>query len=116
MLEQWCRYALNLRHDVEHWFTRSPRDTARELPNLGEGDTLGGAFTDGQYFDGRPFKGAGSYRTCLDGLYLCGASMHPGGNITGLPGHNAAQTILADLGVKTEWSPTAMKARMEALA
>jgi phytoene dehydrogenase-like protein len=32
-------------------------------------------------------------------LYLCGSSSHPGGNVTGLPGYNAAQVLLADLGL-----------------
>ena len=109
MLEQWSRYAPNLRHSVEHWFTRSPRDTVRTLPNLYEGDTLGGAFTDGQYLDGRPFAGAGQYRSHMGGLYLCGSATHPGGNITGLPGYNAAQVILSDLGVAAPWAPPSLE-------
>ncbi len=116
MLDQWIRYAPNLGSDVEHWFTRSPRDTARELPNMGEGDTLGGAFTNGQYFDGRPFAGAGNYRTYLPGLYMCGSATHPGGNVTGLPGHNAAQVVLSDLGIKADWFPPSMEAQLEAMA
>lgn len=116
MLDQWIRYAPNLADDVEHWFTRSPRDTARSLPNMGEGDTLGGAFTNGQYLDGRPFAGAGNYRTYLDGLYMCGSATHPGGNVTGLPGHNAAQVILSDLGIETGWFPPALDVQLEALA
>ena len=115
MLDQWIRYAPNLADDVEHWFTRSPRDTARELPNMGEGDTLGGAFINGQYLDSRPFKGAGQYRTYLDGLYMCGSATHPGGNVTGLPGHNAAQTILSDLGIGSEYFTQSMERRLEAL-
>ena len=45
------------------------------------------------------FRGAGTYRTHIPQLYLCGSSSHPGGNVTGLPGYNAAQVILSDLGV-----------------
>jgi phytoene dehydrogenase-like protein len=116
MLDQWIRYAPNLAKDVKHGFTRSPRDTARDLPNMGEGDTLGGAFTNGQYFDGRPFAGAGTYRTCLDGLYMCGSATHPGGNVTGLPGYNAAQVILADLGIAADWWAPPIENQMEALA
>jgi phytoene dehydrogenase-like protein len=70
-----------------------------------EGDLLVGAFTNGQIGFHRPFPGAGSYRAHLPGLYLCGSSSHPGGNITGLPGYNAAQVILADLGVVADWFP-----------
>ena len=42
-------------------------------------------------------------RRTFPGLYLCGSSSHPGGNITGLPGYNAAQVLLADLGIKADW-------------
>jgi phytoene dehydrogenase-like protein len=38
-----------------------------------------------------------SYRTSIGNFYLCGAGTHPGGEVTGAPGHNAAQAILKDL-------------------
>jgi phytoene dehydrogenase-like protein len=38
------------------------------------------------------------YRTPIEGLYLCGAGTHPGGGVTGAPGHNAARVILGDRG------------------
>jgi phytoene dehydrogenase-like protein len=99
MLALWRQHAPNLSDAVIGQFTRSPLDVARELPNMREGDLLVGAFTSDQVGYHRPFRGAGAYRTHIPGLYLCGASSHPGGNITGLPGYNAAQAILADLGV-----------------
>ena len=37
-----------------------------------------------------------NYRGAIPGLYLCGAGTHPGGGVTGAPGHNAEQTILKD--------------------
>src|SRR5262249_28794869 len=106
----------NLTWAVEHMFTRSPRDTVRSLPSMGGGDTLGGSFAHGQYFDGRPFPGAGGYRTYLTGLYLCGSATHPGGNITGLPGYNAARVILNDLGLDLDCFPLPMDSQLEALA
>jgi phytoene dehydrogenase-like protein len=105
MLELWQSHAPNLREAVIDSFTRSPLDTERSLPNMREGDLLVGAFTNGQVGFNRPFPGAGSYRAHIPGLYLCGSSSHPGGNITGLPGYNAAQVILADLGIKADWMP-----------
>ena len=96
-------------------FTRTPMDTERSLPNMRKGDLLVGAFTNGQIGYHRPFLGAGSYRTHLPGLYLCGSSSHPGGNITGLPGYNAAQVILADLGIKAEWVPPPLAGRLMAI-
>jgi phytoene dehydrogenase-like protein len=80
-----------------------------------EGDLLVGAFSNGQIGFDRPFPGAGNYRTHLQGLYLCGSSSHPGGNITGLPGYNAAQVILSDLGIKADWVPPPIANRLAAL-
>jgi phytoene dehydrogenase-like protein len=98
MLRLWTEYAPNLADDTLGWFARSPLDTERSLPNMRCGDLLVGSFANGQVGYDRPFRGAGQYRTPLAGLYLCGSSCHPGGNITGLPGYNSAQVLLADLG------------------
>jgi phytoene dehydrogenase-like protein len=43
----------------------------------------------------RPAPLAVRYATPIDGLYLAGSGCHPGGGVTGAPGHLAAQTILA---------------------
>ena len=67
------------------------------------GLTGSAAFTHGQIGADRPFPGAGQYRGHIEGLYLCGSSSHPGGNITGLPGYNCAQVLHADLGLKATW-------------
>ncbi len=40
--------------------------------------------------------GHADYRMPVPGLYLCGAGAHPGGGVTGAPGHNAAQAVLKD--------------------
>ena len=48
-----------------------------------------------QSFMMRPVHGSAQYDTPIDGLFLCGAAAHPGGGITGIPGHNAARRILA---------------------
>jgi phytoene dehydrogenase-like protein len=105
MLRLWERHAPNLEGAVIDAFTRSPLDAERSLPNMREGDLLVGAFANGQAGFDRPFPGAGTYRAHLPGLYLCGSSSHPGGNITGLPGYNAAQVILGDLGSRADWMP-----------
>ncbi|MBC7142871.1 MAG: hypothetical protein H5U18_12085, partial [Rhodobacteraceae bacterium] len=44
----------------------------------------------------RPFGGAAQYRMPVAGLYLCGAGAHPGGDISGAPGWNAAGQALKD--------------------
>jgi phytoene dehydrogenase-like protein len=74
----------------------SPLDLTRVfgLPN---GDIFHGALTLDQLFSARPMLGYANYRMPVSGLYLCGSGAHPGGGVTGAPGHNAAQTVIADL-------------------
>ena len=115
MLALWQRHAPNLAEAVIDSFTRSPLDTERSLPNMREGDLLIGAFSNDQIGFNRPFSGAGAYRAHIPGLYLCGSSSHPGGNITGLPGYNAAQVILTDLGITADWIPPPIAQRLAAL-
>lgn len=106
MLDLWAEYAPNLAEGaVIDWFCRSPLDTERKLPNMRFGDLLVGSFAHSQTGYNRPFPGAGEYRTPIEGLYLCGGSTHPGGNITGLCGYNAARVIAADLGKPIWWNP-----------
>ena len=112
MLRLWQDYAPNLADTVVDSFTRTPLDVERELPNMRAGDLLVGAFANDQVGYHRPFAGAGNYRTHLPGLYLCGASSHPGGNITGLPAYNAAQVILSDLGLAADWLPPPIAAQL----
>ena len=115
ILDLWQRYAPNLRDAAIDTFIRSPLDVERSLPNMRCGDLLVGAFTGDQVGYHRPFPGAGGYRTHVPNLYLCGSSSHPGGNITGLPGYNAAQVILRDLGIQAEWLPPPFAERLAAL-
>ena len=115
ILDLWQRYAPNLRDAAIDTFIRSPLDVERSLPNMRCGDLLVGAFTGDQVGYHRPFPGAGGYRTHVPNLYLCGSSSHPGGNITGLPGYNAAQVILRDLGIQAEWMPPPFAERLAAL-
>jgi phytoene dehydrogenase-like protein len=102
LLRVWTEYAPNLAAATTGWFARSPLDTERELPNMRAGDLLVGAFANGQVGYDRPFRGAGQYRGPVEGLYLCGSCCHPGGNVTGLPGYNCAQVVLAELGSRHE--------------
>jgi phytoene dehydrogenase-like protein len=107
MLALWTRFAPNLAEGgtVLDAFTRSPLDTERSLPNMCGGDLLVGSLSHGQVGYHRPFPGAGQYRTPVGGLYLCGGSTHPGGNITGLCGYNAAAVLAADLELDAWWDP-----------
>jgi phytoene dehydrogenase-like protein len=73
----------------------SPLDLERQFGLLG-GDIFHGALTLNQLFSARPMLGHADYRGPLRGLYHCGSGAHPGGGVTGAPGHNAAKAILAD--------------------
>jgi len=73
----------------------SPLDLERRFGLIG-GDIFHGKMGLDQLFSARPMIGAADYRMPLKGLYLCGSGAHPGGGVTGAPGHNAAKAILAD--------------------
>ncbi|MCL2715731.1 MAG: NAD(P)/FAD-dependent oxidoreductase [Alphaproteobacteria bacterium] len=73
----------------------SPLDLEREFALTG-GDIFHGALTLNQLFSARPMLGYADYRGPLKGLYHCGSGAHPGGGVTGAPGHNAARVILRD--------------------
>ena len=80
----------------------SPLDLERMFGLVG-GDIMHGALSLDQMFSARPVLGHGDYRTPIRGLYQCGAGTHPGGGVTGAPGHNAAREILADFGRRSAW-------------
>jgi len=73
----------------------SPLDLERTFGLIG-GDISHGTLSLDQLFCARPMLGYGNYRGPLQGLYMCGAGTHPGGGVTGAPGHNAAREILSD--------------------
>ena len=74
----------------------SPLDLERTFGLLG-GDIFHGALGLDQIYSARPMLGYADYRTPIKGLYQCGSGTHPGGGVTGAPGHNAAREMLRDL-------------------
>jgi len=116
LLAKWTEYAPNLAGSVLDAYSRSPLDIERSLPNMARGDLLIGSFANDQVGWNRPFPGAGTYRTPVPGLYLCGGSTHPGGNVTGLCGYNAARVIAADTGKAIWWQPPDIESALATLA
>jgi phytoene dehydrogenase-like protein len=117
MLERWRQFAPNLTDEtILSISALSPLDTERRFPNLRGGDLGVGWSGREQLLDRRPFPGAGGYRFAIPGLYLCGGAAHPGGNVTGLPGYNAARVIAEDCGARVWWNPGDLDARWRALA
>ncbi len=66
---------------------------------LTEGDIFHGRHDLDQILSMRPHPKAAQYRTPIQNLYMCGSGAHPGGGVTGAPGHNAARRVIADLKV-----------------
>lgn len=89
------RAAPNFRASVIARQVHTPLDLERKFGLVG-GDIFHGKLTLNQLFSARPLLGMGDYRTPIPGLYLCGAGAHPGGGVTGIPGHNAAREMLRD--------------------
>ncbi len=95
MIDTVNQYAPNFRASVLGRQIMSPLDLERTF-GLVNGDIMHGVLSLDQLFSARPMLGYGNYRGPLGGLYMCGAGTHPGGGVTGAPGHNAAREIIAD--------------------
>ncbi len=95
MIDTVSQYAPNFKAAVLGRQINSPLDLERTFGLVG-GDIFHGALSLDQMFSARPVLGYGNYRGPLRGLYMCGAGTHPGGGVTGAPGHNAAREIVAD--------------------
>ena len=89
------RFAPGFAASVVGRLALSPLDLERRFGLVG-GDIFHGKMGLDQLFSNRPMLGHADYRMPLPGLYLCGSGAHPGGGVTGAPGHNAARAILAD--------------------
>jgi phytoene dehydrogenase-like protein len=94
-------YAPNIRNAIEHVHALSPFDLEQEYGMTG-GNIFHGDLTLDQLFSFRPLAGWARYATPIKNLYLCGSSTHPGGGVSGAPGHNAAAEILRR---HRRWSP-----------
>jgi phytoene dehydrogenase-like protein len=90
-------YAPGFRASVIAHSALSPADLEREFALTG-GDIMHGALSLDQLWSARPLLGYAAYRGPIKGLYHCGAGAHPGGGVTGAPGHNCAREVLRDFG------------------
>jgi len=95
MIDTVTGYAPNFKAAVLGRQIMSPLDLERTFGLIG-GDIFHGALQLDQLFSARPMLGHADYRGPLPGLYMCGSGTHPGGGVTGAPGHNAAREIIAD--------------------
>ena len=98
LIDLVSQYAPNLRDAISDWTLLTPEDIEERI-GLTDGNIRHLDMVPQQMMSRRPLPGWSSYRTPVRGLYLCGAGTHPGGEVTGAPGHNAAHVVLEDLGV-----------------
>ena len=89
------RHAPGFRDSVLAHSALSPADL-EDVFGLTEGDIFHGALGLDQLWTARPLLGYADYRAPVRGLYLCGSGTHPGGGVTGAPGHNCARVVIRD--------------------
>ena len=90
------RHAPGFKSSVMAHTALSPADMESQFGLVG-GDIFHGALSLDQLYSARPMLGYADYRGPLKGLYMCGSGTHPGGGVTGAPGHNCAREVLRDL-------------------
>lgn len=95
LIDTLAAYAPNLRQAIVDWSLFTPFDLEQRVA-LTDGNIRHLDMVPSQFLAQRPFSGWANYRTPIKNLYLCGAGTHPGGEVTGAPGHNAAAMILVD--------------------
>jgi phytoene dehydrogenase-like protein len=96
LIDVLAQYAPNIRSVMRDWLLYTPLDIERRV-GMTDGNIRHIDMVSGQLLSNRPLPGWSGYRTPVEGLYLCGAGTHPGGEVTGAPGHNAAHAVLRDL-------------------
>lgn len=88
-------YCPGFEASVEQMEVLAPPDIEARYGLVG-GNIMQGEMGVNQMFSFRPIPDYGDYRTPIEGLYLCGGGTHPGGGVTGVPGHNCAQAVRRD--------------------
>jgi phytoene dehydrogenase-like protein len=95
-IERVEHYAPGFAATVTDSYVQTPLDLEREL-GLHRGNVMHVEMALDAMFMLRPLPEFSGYRGPLPGLYLTGASTHPGGGVFGASGENAARVVLADL-------------------
>jgi phytoene dehydrogenase-like protein len=96
VIDVLAQYAPDIRDCIVDWQLFTPADLEQRI-GLTDGNIRHLDIVPSQFLASRPMPGWSTYRTPVERLYLCGGGTHPGGEVTGAPGHNAAAVILADV-------------------
>ncbi len=94
LIDLITEYAPNFRASLIDWLVYTPADMEQRL-HITDGNFRHTDHTASQLLAHRLFS-RGGHRTPIPGLYMCGAGTHPGGDVSGAPGHNAAQVVLGE--------------------
>jgi len=99
------KYAPNMTKDKVLWtYFVAPLDFSTKYLNMVQGSLKQGAYEIFQMAYNRPNDECCINRTPVKNLYVCGASVNPGGLVTFGPGYLAANTIAEDMGIKKWWT------------
>ncbi len=105
ILEVWSAYASNLENaTVIRQYVNHPLHIENRLPDMKQGSIKHGAYLPTQMLSNRPNADCSSYRTPIENLYVCGASVWPGGMVLLGGGYNAAGVVADDLGLERWWT------------
>lgn len=102
-IKRFKKWAPNMTRDnviADYFYT--PLDQALEMRMM-EGDFQNGSYMPNQTGHNRPFPEASQYRTEIEGLYLCGPYMHPGGGVSSGAGYNCFKVVAHDFGLEKFW-------------
>ncbi len=116
IVRSYAAYAPNLEAATLALATHSPDGTERRIISMRNGDRHHGSFHPSNWGINRPTPLMPGYATPIEGLFLCGASQHPGGSFHGQPGYNAAGAVADWLGVEKWWKPADAREVLRALA
>ncbi|MEW5734005.1 MAG: NAD(P)/FAD-dependent oxidoreductase [Thermodesulfobacteriota bacterium] len=115
LLAAWREYSDDLGDDnIAMISSESPLDIERRNPAMARGSIKHGDYSALQMGFFRPNDLCSGSRTPVEGLYLCGASLYPGGLILGGPGYIAANAVARDLDLSPWWKvPEGIKKYVE---
>jgi phytoene dehydrogenase-like protein len=103
-IAKFREYAPNVDEgNILAWAIQTPLDIEARIINMVEGGVFMGRMSMAQLEHFRPLPALAQFRTPIQGLYLAGACMHPGGGIIAAPGLIAADIILSDLKLPKWW-------------
>jgi len=111
MLAKWQKAAPNLKGKIISTAMEDPEEIEIRFPNMRRGSIKHGDYRPLQMGCYRPNQECSTTKTPIEGLYVCGVSVYPGGLVLGGPGYLGANRVAEDLGVQKWWKPTPVMER-----